>query len=201
MFFIPVIKSCKVAKETGVKENGIVKVSLTKNAIVDVYCNMITDGGGWIVFQKRVSRNINFHRNWEEYEKGFGNLRGSFWLGLKTLHDLTSKGKWTLRIDLKRTNGEQGFAKYTGFKTGGRKEKYKLVFNKNSFIGNIGNELRNHHEMYFSTWDNDNDATSGNCARNLKGGWWFKACYIANLNNYYPDTVHSKTLMMTWKTC
>ncbi len=183
------------------KKNGIVKLSLSKNVIVDVYCNMAKDKGGWIVFQKRVNRNVKFHRNWEEYEKGFGHLKGSFWLGLKTLHHLTTKGKWTLRIDLKRTNGEQGYAKYTGFKIESRKEKYKLMFDQNSYTGNIRDALKSHHGMYFSTWDNDNDGSpNANCASIVKGGWWFSRCYKANLNSYYPGTVseESHTLMMTW---
>ncbi len=182
------------------KKNGIVKLSLSKKVVVDVYCNMGKDKGGWIVFQRRVSRDVNFHRNWKEYEKGFGNLRGSFWLGLKTLHDLTSNGKWTLRIDLKRTNGEQGYAKYTGFKIGSREEKYKLMFDKNSYTGNIGDALINHHGMSFTTWDKDNDARTGaNCAAIVKGGWWFNRCYEANLNNFYPGETTGEALMMTWK--
>ena len=31
----------------------------------------------------------------------------------------------------------------------------------------------NHEGMMFSTLDNDNDMTRGNCAKNEDSGWWF----------------------------
>ena len=31
----------------------------------------------------------------------------------------------------------------------------------------------NHEGMMFSTPDNDNDMTRGNCAKNEDSGWWF----------------------------
>lgn len=42
-------------------------------------CDMITDGGGWIVIQRRVAGgSVNFYRNWTEYENGFGDLDNEF---------------------------------------------------------------------------------------------------------------------------
>ena len=55
-------------------------------------CDMETDGGGWIVIQRRITNGTaNFYRNWEDYENGFGDLNGEFWIGLRNMHELTTK--------------------------------------------------------------------------------------------------------------
>ena len=44
-----------------------------------VYCNMITDGGGWTVIQRnRQYSKLSFNRNWLDFEKGFGDLNTDF---------------------------------------------------------------------------------------------------------------------------
>ncbi|XP_060576322.1 fibrinogen beta chain-like [Ruditapes philippinarum] len=35
-----------------------------------VYCDQSTDGGGWIVFQRRLNGETDFYRNWTEFRKG-----------------------------------------------------------------------------------------------------------------------------------
>ena len=55
---------------------------------------------------------------------------------------------------------------------------YKLVFF-------TGDSLTIHNGHYFSTHDQDNDVHSPNCAQVYKGGWWYYACYSANLNGQY----------------
>ena len=37
--------------------------------------------------------------------------------------------------------------------------------------------------------DSDNDNSSGSCSFSYQGGWWYKSCYVSNLNG--PHTLPS----------
>lgn len=57
-----------------------------------VRCNMTTEGGGWTVIQRR-QRGTHFFQTWAEYVVGFGDDNfNDFWLGLESIHALTSQG-------------------------------------------------------------------------------------------------------------
>ena len=54
----------------------------------------------WTMIQRRVDGNVSFDRPWGEYAAGFGDVDGSFWLGLQLLHTITSIGGNQLHIHL-----------------------------------------------------------------------------------------------------
>ena len=60
---------------------------------------METDSGGWTVFQRRKDGSLDLNRNWVDYEEGFGDLTGEFWLGLSKVHRLTRDGTNSLQVD------------------------------------------------------------------------------------------------------
>ncbi|XP_053329822.1 ficolin-1-like isoform X1 [Spea bombifrons] len=155
-----------------------------------VLCDMHTDEGGWIVFQRRWDGSVDFFRDWKSYKTGFGSRLNEFWLGNDNLHMLTSSGTWELRVDLQDFENVKHFAKYASFKVLGESEKYKLLLG--AFTeGNAGDSLTIHNDMFFSTKDQDNDIYPSNCAELFKGAWWYEKCHSSNLNGQYLSGQHS----------
>ena len=74
---------------------------------------MDSDDGGWTVFQRRMDGSEDFYRGWKDYNKGFGDLNGEFWLGLNKIYRLTRNSdiNTTLRVDLEGFDGVKLFAK------------------------------------------------------------------------------------------
>ncbi|KAG8536100.1 hypothetical protein GDO81_027120, partial [Engystomops pustulosus] len=97
------------------------------SAPLRVLCDMHTDGGGWIVFQRRLDGSVDFFRDWASYKNGFGSRLSEFWLGNENIHKLTSAGTWELRIDLQDFDNARTYTQYTSFQVLGEEEKYKLL--------------------------------------------------------------------------
>ncbi|XP_075691097.1 ficolin-2-like isoform X1 [Rhinoderma darwinii] len=154
-----------------------------------VLCDMHTDGGGWIVFQRRYDGSVDFLRDWASYKMGFGSRLSEFWLGNDNIHEITSSGTWELRIDLQDFDTFNYFATYQAFKVMGETEKYKLVLG--GFIsGNAGDSLSYQNWTMFSTLDQDNDPDPRSCVELYKGAWWYNQCHQSNLNGMYLPGKH-----------
>ncbi|KAI8747846.1 BgiBFREP21.3 [Biomphalaria glabrata] len=171
------------------------RVVVTLASGLKVMCDTKTDGGGWIIFQRRINGKVDFYRGWKEYRDGFGDYNiGEFYLGNENIFSLTSTGQYDLRIDLEFNNTKY-FAQYENFKVLSETEKYKLKIGK--YSGNAGEELLRHKNMFFTTFDRDNDEHSGtNCAEYNSGPWWYADCYRSNLNGLWGSTSRFKG--MTW---
>lgn len=105
---------------------------------------MTTDGGGWAVFQRRLDGSVDFHLNWAYYKKGFGNLRGEFWLGNDNLHRLTAADNLTLRVDLEDFDGNITYAEYKTFKVADEGDKYRLLIG--GYNGPMANDSMAYHK-------------------------------------------------------
>uniref|UniRef100_A0A3B5ASA3 Tenascin-like n=1 Tax=Stegastes partitus TaxID=144197 RepID=A0A3B5ASA3_9TELE len=156
---------------------------------IQVYCDMTTDGGGWLVLLRRQNGKLEFFRNWKNYTAGFGNMNDEFWLGLSNLHKITSSGHYELRVDL-RDNGESAYAQYDKFTIAEPRTRYKIYIG--AYSGTAGDSMTYHQGRPFSTYDNDNDIAVTNCALSYKGAFWYKNCHRVNLMGKYGDTSHSK---------
>ncbi|KAK0065169.1 BpFREP19.1, partial [Biomphalaria pfeifferi] len=167
------------------------RVFVTLASGLKVMCDTKTNGGGWIMFQRRIIGSVDFYRGWKEYRDGFGDYNiGEFYLGNENIYMLTSTGQYDLRIDLKYKNNAF-FAQYSGFKILSEKEKYKL--NIGAYSGNAGDSFSSHNNSFFSTFDRDNDEQSFNCAVDFTGAWWYQsACHNCNLNGKWGSSDHGK---------
>ncbi|KAH3777288.1 hypothetical protein DPMN_178728 [Dreissena polymorpha] len=154
---------------------------------------MVSDGGGWTVFQRRFNGSVDFYRNFTDYENGFGFVDGEYWLGLKYIHEIASQGGNQLRIDIVRSDGSTGYDVYdnSSIESGpnytihvGSRLRFSGIFEGYSL--KQGNGYASSPDGHsFSTYDHDTDSDRGNCASDFHGGWWYNSCYIFNPNGLY----------------
>ncbi|XP_069479017.1 veficolin-1-like isoform X2 [Ambystoma mexicanum] len=182
--------SCKELLSNGQTLSGWYTVYPAVGQAVAVFCDMETDGGGWLVFQRRQDGSVSFYRDWNSYKRGFGRQASEFWLGNDNIHLLTSTGTHQLRIDTEDFDGNLGFATYSSFKILGPSDNYALELGQYS-AGNIGDSLTNHNKAPFTTKDQDHDQAEANCAVQFKGAWWYTDCHASNLNGMYYLGNHS----------
>ena len=125
-------KDCAAYYKKGERRSGVYKIEPDDQGSFNVFCDMKTSGGGWTVFQRRMDGSVNFYRGWNDYKKGFGNLKSEFWLGLDKIHRLTSAKRNILRIDMEDTKKNKRYAEYGKFSVANEKQKYKLTVGKYS---------------------------------------------------------------------
>ena len=92
-----------------------------------VFCNQGSNGGAWVVIQRRLNGSVNFYREWKDYKEGFGDLNGEFWLGLEKIARLTNQTGQKLRVEMKDFKGHLCFVEYNGFVVNGEREGYRLA--------------------------------------------------------------------------
>ncbi|XP_071837750.1 uncharacterized protein [Apostichopus japonicus] len=148
-----------------------------------VYCK-----DGWMLFQKRVGGSVSFNNSWTTYRDGFGDLSSSFWLGNEKLHVISAQRDHQLRIDIwfNNTYDESAYLHYNLFRISSEATQYEITLG--SYTGSFEYDYMDYHrDMKFTTYDQENDRASQNCASDDRhpGGWWFNSCYAVMLNGIY----------------
>uniref|UniRef100_A0AC11B5V6 Tenascin XB n=1 Tax=Ovis aries TaxID=9940 RepID=A0AC11B5V6_SHEEP len=196
---IPFPRDCGEEMQNGVSTSRTTTIFLNGNRErpLNVFCDMETDGGGWLVFQRRMDGKTDFWRDWEDYAHGFGNISGEFWLGNEALHSLTRAGDYSLRVDL-RAGDEAVFAQYDSFQVDSAEEYYRLHLE--GYHGTAGDSMSYHSGSVFSARDRDPNNLLISCAVSYRGAWWYRNCHYANLNGLYGSTVdHQGVSWYYWK--
>jgi len=195
-----IASDCRSLYQNGVKEDGVYPM-LKSNNWYTMFCALSDD---WILVQARVDGSVDFNRNWKDYQQGFGSTFGNYWIGLDTLHYLTSQGDMEIYYYLESFEGESVYARYNQFAVGTRESNYVLTIG--SYSGNAGDAMnidadpkRVQSGMQFTTSDRDNDRHNTNCADHSGGPWWHNACGHASLNGYYfPDGEKDDNNHISW---
>ncbi|XP_059558287.1 tenascin-X isoform X7 [Myotis daubentonii] len=196
---VPFPRDCGEEMQNGAGTSRTTTIFLNGNRArpLDVFCDMETDGGGWLVFQRRMDGRTDFWRDWEDYAHGFGNISGEFWLGNEALHSLTSHGDYSMRVDL-RAGGEVAFAQYDSFRVDSAADYYRLHLE--GYHGTAGDSMSYHSGSVFSARDRDPNNLLISCAVSYRGAWWYRNCHYANLNGLYGSTVdHQGVSWYHWK--
>ncbi|XP_071797135.1 microfibril-associated glycoprotein 4-like [Asterias amurensis] len=184
---LPKLSSCQKFREAGYSGSNVYTVYPSGPSAADmrVYCDMVTDDRGWIVFQRRLNGSVDFNRNWAEYKSGFGDPSGEYWLGNDNLVALTSADFTKLRVVLE-SDGETGYVEYDGVSVTG--SEYIFTYTNYILGAPAKNSLNDNKGKMFTTRDRDNDEASGNCAEQTHGAWWFKDCTVkSHLNGEYEQ--------------
>ena len=194
-----VYSDCKDALTQGQTSSGVYTINPDNQTAFQTYCDMDTDGGGWTVFQRRKDGSVDFYRYWTDYQQGFGNLSGEFWLGLDKIHRLTPTAT-QLRIDMQDFEGNSRYMQYSSFSVGDSVSKYTLSVSGGS--GTAGDSFTYHNGYKFTTRDQDNDDDNyRDCAQEFKGAWWYNNCHYSNLNGLYHGGSHSSNADgVNWRT-
>lgn len=201
---------CADLYKSGETDDGVYQI-LVPGSIkpISVYCDMETDGGGWTVIQRRGNYGNKvdyFYRGWNQYKKGFGELKKEHWLGNNIISAMTMKKKYNLRVDLWDLNNTHVYAPYRIFSLDNENSQYAL--NIGGFTGDIdvpGDSMGELNHQSFTTKDRDNGPLEGevNCAELSSGAWWYQGCGGSNLNGLnlrgYTDQKYKGIIWYTWK--
>ena len=187
-------KDCKELKTRGFKD-GVYSIALQENMAKKVFCDMTTDGGGWIVIQKRFDGSVDFNRDWKSYKDGFGNANGEYWIGNEFIHQFTDSGSTEMIAEARAFDGRRISVKLHNIRVGSEAMKYNLQYDSCTALTDGPNgcfNWDNQRGSKFTTFDNDNDNDSSkNCAVKYPGGWWFNICFKVFLNGRYSMTSNS----------
>ncbi|XP_061171273.1 fibroleukin-like [Saccostrea echinata] len=184
---------CKEIQENGPYNSGVYEIFPDGNPSnsVRVFCDMETQGGGWMAIQKRLTGSVDFNRIWDEYKNGFGDPEEDFWIGNDQIHQLTKGNDSSLYVSITLVNGTTLYELYDRFSVADEAENYRL-FLSGPATGTLGERMiipgdpdNGINGMYFSTRDRDNDRADNGfqCAVEFGiGGWWYNSCHDAFLN-------------------
>jgi len=170
---------------------------------------------GWIIIHQHLGYTFDWQLPWADYKAGFGSTTADYWLGLEKIHLLTSSQPYRLRVEIEDRSSNLWYsAEYWSFTIGDElNDKYRL--DVSGYSGDAGNSLQwpedyggngcfgcyLHNGMKFSTYDNDNDPATSNCASQKAGGWWFNRCFMACLMcnqptyDWYASVINSRMMI------
>uniref|UniRef100_A0A0K8U109 Tenascin-N n=2 Tax=Bactrocera latifrons TaxID=174628 RepID=A0A0K8U109_BACLA len=186
------IKSKQAAEsEEATTAGGIYALNMTKYNFNNMYGYCLPGPSGdetWLLIQRRINDKLSFNRNWQEYKNGFGDLTGSFFIGLERLHKLLLGTNSLLWIQLGTATNDSPYRIYTNFLIANETEQYRLV---SLDIENLRDDLVNAKDWRFQTFDAGNE-----CAKTMQSGWWYNETKEQNVCS--SGNLHTKLGNVIW---
>ncbi|OWF42275.1 angiopoietin-1-like [Mizuhopecten yessoensis] len=171
--------SCDDHYRAGSVTSGVYTISPDDVNTFDVYCDMENGDGGWIVLQHRFDNSVLFNRSFAEYENGFGQLDGEFWIGLEKIYILAHSSR-KVRFNLQALNGTWLPLEYGNFSISNASQQYTLHVS-NHIQGFSAQSFEYNNGQVFSTYDKDHRG----CAAMRFGGFWYDHCLLLNINGHF----------------
>ncbi|NXN96846.1 FGL1L protein, partial [Rhinopomastus cyanomelas] len=167
--------------------SGVYIIHPTELHPIMVSCEMNMAGGGWTVIQRnQQNTEISWAESWSTYKHGFGNVHTDYWLGNEYIHQISKQKVYQVRFLIWDASDSIHVADYSTFSVEDESQGYRLRLG--TYSGSAGDAMNSHNprkvhnNMKFSTKDRDQDTYRRNCAYSYGGGWWYSACYWAQLN-------------------
>jgi len=165
------------------------------------YCDMDTDSGGWTLLGKTVNSNLSsderdaiHYGTWLDYsELGYGSPEPDakiFWAPLVEWNELTSVFSTNvLAIDVDANTHDIRMTDVSIASQDGGHEIYWT-----GAVSGYAQIVTGVKGAEFTTYDNDNDTWTYNCAKDnigYNGGWWYTDCYQLSM-------LHSNNNLYAW---
>jgi hypothetical protein len=139
-----------------------------------------------LIASRRNSDPEFFYKGIADYSEGFTDGQSNFWIGLNTMHKVTSQHNYKLRVVATTPSGIDFVEEYLIFNVGDQTDGYRLNVS-GLVLGTNGYFARNHGAQ-FSTFDFNNITL----ARKHAAGYWFKTelfyCFSCVSNVYEKGT-------------
>ncbi|XP_022220855.2 ficolin-1-like [Drosophila obscura] len=165
--------------------NGIHNITVGNLEPFEVFCDAKIAGPGWTVIARRTNGELNFYRRWDEFRRGFGDIRGEFFIGLEKLHAITKSQTQELYVHLEDFEGNQRYTKYNEFHIESENDAFRMS-KLGSSTGDAGDSMYKCRAQKFTAYDWDNDQwKKGNCAHDRMSAWWHNSCGDSALFGLY----------------
>ncbi|XP_053403235.1 ficolin-1-A-like [Mercenaria mercenaria] len=167
--------------------SGIYEIKTWKSkSKIKVLCDMETSGGGWTVFHNRFDGSVDFYRNFTDYENGFGDIAGEFWLGFKYMQEMVKAGQSQLLLQVTAKDRSTGHELAGDFSL-----RSENLYYEDQILFSLGIATRYRCLLglsgaAFTTMDRDVEI---NCAEQMRSPWWYRNCgdEICNLHGKYGE--------------
>ena len=157
---------------------------------LSVSCDQTTDGGGWIIYQRRLDGSVDFAGNWNDYKIGFGTIGNNtdeMWLGNEKLFQIQQAyGSIELefRIEATSFDRESCWATFHDFKMSSETGNYSITWNHvHASHRPMILQINMHNGTRFSA--KDRYTCEEHCVTMYEGAWWFHFCASFYFNGVY----------------